>query len=157
MQPFLELLVGSLADRYDLAGEVEGLARQLVVEVHPDLVVCDFQHLAGDDPSVLGHHRDDVAHGQESFLDLAVDFEDSLGQLEDSLGVVNAIAVLWREGEVESIANGLACDVGLKFGKKIALSEDEVQGLLLGGLVALDLQLISQSYNFVFVDVHCIG
>ena len=78
---------------------------------------------------------DHVAHGEEAFLNLAVHLEDMLGQLDDHVGIVLAVAFGGSEGELEAVTGLLAGDILLELGQEISHAEDEVEGSVFRGLV----------------------
>ena len=157
MQPVGQLFLGCIADGGHFTGKVKFLAGQVVVEIHLDAVVADFDHLARDHAAGLVHHRDHPSDDEQLFLDLAVDFEDMLGQIDHSLCVIDAVSLFRAEYEFEGVADRLSQQVFLKFGQQIAESVDELEGLFCRGLVfhfAVHPQRIGQGDDFLILDSH---
>ena len=103
--------------------------------------------------------RDHVADGEETFLDLAVYFEDVLGKLDYQLGVVLAVAFCGSEGELEAVTGLLAGDILLELGQEIAHAEDEVERTVFCGLVghlAVHGEGVGECYYFLVTDFHCL-
>ena len=75
----LKLLGSSVTDEKHLALETYVLAGQRMVEIHLDVTVRDFKHLAVDTETVGSHHRHESTDFHHLVVKLAVDHKDVLG------------------------------------------------------------------------------
>ena len=112
----------------DFAGEVQGFARERMVEVHHDHVVFDLEDRAVHAVAVGVHHRDGVALLNHFGVELAIDFEDMLRQVEDVLFVVLAVSVGRRDAEVELLSRLKTHQFLFEGGNHHPGAVDELQG-----------------------------
>ena len=115
-----QLFFRRVADTCHFAAEMQFLAGQRVVEIHLHAFGLDFYYFAWNHAAGLVHHRDYLTDHTQLFLDLAVDLENMLGQFNDRLGVVTAIALFGAEDEFERVADGFAGQVFFKLGEQVA-------------------------------------
>ena len=112
----------------DFAGEVQGFARERMVEVHHDHVFFDLEDRAVHAVAVGVHHRDGVALLYHFGVELAIDFEDMLRQVEDVLFVVLAVSVGRRDAEVELLSRLKTHQFLFEGGNHHPGAVDELQG-----------------------------
>lgn len=149
--------LGSLADTFDFALEVEGFAGHRVVEVHLHLVAVHLYNATQQLHAVVGHHRDLIADRQQTLLDFAVDGEGLAGQYDDHIGIGLAVTDLGGEREGERVTYAEACDVLFELGQQVTCSENESEGMFgrsgVGNL-AFNGQRIAQRYEFFVFYFH---
>ena len=91
-----------------------GLAGELVVEVHGDLVVGDLGDDALDAHAVLSHHGHDGTHADVLVVKLAVNVEDFLVEFIDHAGILYAESLLGLQCEVKFFSLFQAHDIVLE-------------------------------------------
>ena len=157
VQAFLQFLVGGVAHRLHLAGEVERLAGHGVVEIHRHAVVEDIGHGALDHLPVLVHHRDHPADDQEVFPDLAVYGESLFRDGDHIFGMVFAVSLFCGQGELEGLSGFLAFHGGLELRKEHSGSVDVFERRFRTGLVcdnAFNLKFVGEGGHFVLFYLH---
>ena len=157
VQAFCQFFLGGITHRYDLAGEVQGLACHRGVEVHGHLVVLDFDDHAVAYFSRRIEHGDEFTGFQQVFPELAVDLERTLRYVEDLGQVVFAIGVLRGDGAAERLSFLLSFQLGFQHGDDHPHALDVVQGLFLRGPVdhlAFNFNLVAYRHNFHRFNLH---
>ena len=135
VQPVGQLFLGRIADSDHLAGKMQFFAGQVVVEVHLDAVGVYFDHLARNHAAGLVHHRNHLSDNEQLLLELAVDFENMLGQFDDRLLVVDAVALFRADLETELVTGFMAFQALLEAGDHHVGAVDVLQRMPLGALV----------------------
>lgn len=152
-----QILGGYIANRDDLYLEVEGLARHRVVEVHLHALLAN---LANDAEHAVALS---IAHGylrtyeEDILYDFAIDHEDSLGQLNQSVGNILTVAIFGLQSKCHLLAGLLAENSLLELGKEHACTKDKLQGLTRARLVCyltIDCESVVHSHHFVLFYFH---
>jgi hypothetical protein len=157
VQAFVKLLLCGIAHGNDLYLEVEGLAGELVVEVHGHGIFLDLCNCSLDDVSCAVEHRDHGAYLEEVFAEYASDFERTLGDVDTEFGIDGAVAFFGAYGDAEFVARFVALEALFEAGYHHMRTVDVLQGLSLRGFVDLFSfygQAVCHCDHFVLFNFH---
>ena len=129
-----------------------------MVEVHLHGFVADLLDDTHHAVALVVAHRHLRTHEEDVFGQFAVDHEYIFRQVYHGIGDQLAVAVLGLEGERDGLADLLAQDCLLEFGKQHACPEDEFERLSRARLVcdlSVDSELVVHADHFVLFYFHC--
>ena len=136
---------------------MEGLAGEVVVEVHHDSVFADLRDPGIFDMAVLVVHRQPAADLEQIFADLSVDLEGAAGEFDDPRGIVLPVPFGRRDFKSEGAARLQTLDLGFKAGNEHLHAVNVVQRLLFRGHVddlSVHGEFVAHLHDFVFSYFH---
>ena len=157
VEAFGKLFFGGIAHGDDLDFEVEGLAGELVVEVHGHGILLDLCNGALDHVSGAVEHRNHGANLEQVFAEYAAYFEGTFGDLDAELGIDGAVTLFGAHGDVEFIAGLVTFQALFEACNHHMRAVDVLQGLSLGGFVDLFsfyCQAVCYCDHFVLFNFH---